>query len=159
MGVVLQGGQVLPGSVFNNIVGSSMLTLEDAWRAAETAGLKEDIERLPMGMHTAVSEGGSTFSGGQVQRLLIARAVVGNPSILLFDEATSSLDSRTQAKVSAHLNKLRATRIVIAHRLSTIRQADRIYVMEEGQIVQHGTYDELMKSDGTFRRLARRQLL
>jgi ATP-binding cassette subfamily C protein len=148
----------MPGDIFTNIVGARPLTVEDAWEAAEIAGIKGDIEALPMGMHTFVAEGVGTFSGGQRQRLLIARAVVGRPRILLFDEATSALDNKTQAAVSEAIERLRATRIVIAHRLSTVRNADKIVVVEAGKIVQQGTYDELIDVDGPFQRLARRQL-
>lgn len=113
---------------------------------------------MPMGMHTVVSQGGSTLSGGQRQRLLIARALIQKPSLIFFDEATSALDNRTQAIVTESLDKLRATRIVIAHRLSTIINADRIYVLERGRIVQQGNYEELIKQDGLFAKLAKRQL-
>jgi ATP-binding cassette subfamily C protein len=110
-------------------------------------------------MHTHVPEGGSTLSGGQRQRLLIARAVVGRPRILLFDEATSALDNLTQAQVTASLEALQATRIVIAHRLSTIARADRIYLLQGGRVVQSGTYAELLGQPGPFADLARRQLV
>jgi ATP-binding cassette subfamily C protein len=158
MGVVVQTARLMAGDIFTNIVGARPLTVEDAWEAAETAGIKPDIEALPMGMHTFVSEGAGTFSGGQRQRLLIARAVVGRPRILLFDEATSALDNKTQAHVSEAIEHLRATRIVIAHRLSTVRSADKIIVLEAGKIVQSGSYDELIEVEGPFQRLARRQL-
>jgi len=159
IGVVMQNAQVLPGSIFENIVGSAPLSLDDATEAARLAGLDQDIEQMPMGMHTFIPEGGSTLSGGQRQRLLIARAVVGRPRILLFDEATSALDNRTQAHVSQSLERLRTTRVVIAHRLSTIANADRIYVMDAGRIVQAGTYHELMQQPGPFAELASRQLV
>ena len=158
IGVVLQNAQVLPGSIFENIVGSSPLTLEDASEAAKMAGLDEDVEQMPMGMHTFIMEGGGTLSGGQRQRLLIARAVVGRPRILLFDEATSALDNRTQAHVSDSLERLQTTRVVIAHRLSTIVNADRIYVMDHGRVVEQGSYRELLEQGGLFAELARRQL-
>ena len=159
MGVVLQHGQVLPGSLRENIVGATTLSVDDAWAAARLAGLATDIEAMPMGMHTYVPEGGSTLSGGQRQRLLIARAVVGRPRILLFDEATSALDNLTQSQVTASLEALRATRIVIAHRLSTIERADRIYLLQGGRVVQSGTYAELIGQPGPFADLARRQLV
>jgi ABC-type bacteriocin/lantibiotic exporter with double-glycine peptidase domain len=158
LGVVIQNARVLAGSIFQNIVGASNLTLEDAWEAARIAGIAEEIERMPMGMQTFVSDAAAAFSGGQRQRLLIARAVVGRPRLLLFDEATSALDNRTQAAVSAALDELQATRIVIAHRLSTIRNADRIVVLERGQVVEQGRYDELMERPGLFADLARRQI-
>jgi ABC-type bacteriocin/lantibiotic exporter with double-glycine peptidase domain len=111
-----------------------------------------------MGMHTVVSEGGTNLSGGQRQRLLIARSLVLKPKILLMDEATSALDNQTQAIVTASLDQMNATRIVVAHRLSTIRNADRIYVVEAGRVMQVGNYDQLIKEDGLFARLVARQL-
>lgn len=160
IGVVLQNGQLMSGSdIFTNIIGANPLTMDDAWDAARMAGFEDDINQMPMGMYTVVSEGGSTLSGGQRQRLMIARAIVTKPRILLFDEATSALDNRTQAIVSESLEKLEATRIVIAHRLSTIMNADRIIVMSHGEIVEEGTYDDLIELGGTFSGLAKRQLI
>jgi len=128
------------------------------WRALELAGLADDIRAMPMGLHTIVVDGGGTLSGGQRQRLLIARAVVDEPALLFFDEATSALDNETQAHVAAGLERLAVTRVVIAHRLSTIINADRIYVMSEGRVVEEGNYAALMSRDGPFRSLAARQL-
>lgn len=158
IGVVLQSGRLLSGDLFTNIVGSSPLTVEDAWAAAEMAGFADDIRAMPMGMHTVVSEGGGTLSGGQRQRLMIARALVHRPRLLFFDEATSALDNRTQHTVSNSLQQLRATRVVVAHRLSTIMNADRIYVIERGQIVQSGRYEDLLLETGLFAALAKRQI-
>jgi NHLM bacteriocin system ABC transporter ATP-binding protein len=158
IGVVLQQGTLLPGDIFTNIVGSSSLTLDDAWAAARQAGLEEDIEALPMGMHTFIAEGGGNLSGGQLQRLLIARALAGKPRILLFDEATSALDNVTQEAVARNLERINATRVVIAHRLSTVRKADRIFVLEGGRVVESGNFDKLMKANGRFAELARRQM-
>ena len=158
VGVVLQSGRVMTGDFFTNIVGSSAHTLDDAWDAARMAGLAEDIEAMPMGMHTVVSEGANTLSGGQRQRLLIARAIVSRPRMVFFDEATSALDNRTQAIVSGSLERLNATRIVIAHRLSTIVNATRLYVMEQGRVVQSGRYEELVAREGPFAELAKRQV-
>ncbi|MGF1471329.1 MAG: NHLP bacteriocin export ABC transporter permease/ATPase subunit [Rubrobacteraceae bacterium] len=158
MGVVLQDGKLMPGTIYHNIVGVSQLTVDDAWEAAYLVGLGEDIEAMPMGMFTILSEGATTISGGQRQRLMIARAIARRPRILLFDEATSALDNQTQAIVSESLEKLQVTRIVIAHRLSTIINADRIYVLQNGRIVQSGTYEELIAREGTFRDLATRQI-
>ena len=158
IGVVTQSVRLLPGDVFTNIVGNHRLTEDDAWEAAEMAGIAEDIHAMPMQMHTFVTEGSSTFSGGQRQRLLIARAVVNRPRVLLFDEATSALDNRSQAQVTAALARLRASRVVIAHRLSTIRGADRILVLQDGRLVESGTYEELMGARSSFARLAERQL-
>ena len=158
IGVVLQTSRLLSGDIFTNIIAESPLSLDDAWEAAEAAGLADDIRELPMGMHTVVSEGGATFSGGQRQRLLIARALVRRPRLVLFDEATSALDNRTQETVRASLERLNATRIVIAHRLSTIRRADRIYVLEAGQVVQTGGFEALAAEAGLFARLVARQI-
>ena len=158
IGVVLQGSRILAGDIFTNLVGSSPLTLDDAWAAAEAAGVADDIKAMPMGMQTVISEGGGTISGGQRQRLLIARALVRRPRVILFDEATSALDNRTQAQVTASLDQLHTTRIVIAHRLSTIRHADRIYVVAGGRIVQSGNFDELTAVEGLFADLIRRQI-
>jgi NHLM bacteriocin system ABC transporter ATP-binding protein len=158
IGVVLQSGVVNSGSLYENIAGAARVSLDETWEAARAAGLAEDIEQMPMGMHTFVNEGGSTLSGGQRQRLLIARALVTKPKILIFDEATSSLDNRTQQIVTESLDRLQVTRIAVAHRFSTIRDADKIYVMDGGQIVQSGTAAELSDQDGLFRRLIARQL-
>jgi ATP-binding cassette subfamily C protein len=158
IGVVLQNSQLTPGTLLSNIVGSSLLTLDDAWEAARLSGLDADIKQMPMGMYTVITEGESTLSGGQRQRLLIARAVVSKPKILLFDEATSALDNVTQAKVTESLNKLKATRVVVAHRLSTVINADRICVVDQGRIVQQGRYQDLIEQPGLFADLARRQL-
>ncbi|MGA7616756.1 MAG: NHLP bacteriocin export ABC transporter permease/ATPase subunit [Thermoanaerobaculia bacterium] len=158
LGVVLQTSRVLPTDIFRNIIGTSSLTIEDAWAAAEAAGLADDIKEMPMGMHTYVAEGGGGFSGGQKQRLLIARSIVHRPRILFLDEATSALDNRTQAIVTQSMNKLQATRIVIAHRLSTIVDADRICVLDQGVLKETGSYDELMRLDGLFAQLAKRQI-
>ncbi|HEX4380757.1 MAG TPA: NHLP bacteriocin export ABC transporter permease/ATPase subunit [Candidatus Acidoferrum sp.] len=158
IGVVLQSARLSSGTVFDNIVGSGPFTIDDAWEAVRSAGLEQDIREMPMGMHTVVSEGGGNISGGQRQRLLIARAMVKKPRIFLFDEATSALDNRTQAIVSHSLESFSATRIVIAHRLSTVVHADRILVVEAGVVVQSGSYDELTGQEGLFRELAKRQL-
>ncbi|MFT6226456.1 MAG: ATP-binding cassette subfamily C protein [Paracoccaceae bacterium] len=159
IGVVLQGSRLTSGTIFESIVGSSKLTQKDAWEAARAAGLGEDIDAMPMGMHTVVSEGASTFSGGQKQRLMIARAMAQKPRILILDEATSALDNRTQAIVNASLDRQNLTRIVVAHRLTTIVNADRIIMLQGGQIVEQGKYAELLARDGPFAAMAKRQLL
>ena len=158
MGVVLQNGQLMTGDIYTNIVGTKLLTQDDAWRAAEEAGIAEDIAEMPMGMQTVISEGSSNISGGQRQRILIARALVGRPSILIFDEATSALDNRSQSIVTKSLDQLKATRIIVAHRLSTIRNCDRIIVMDEGRIAEMGTFKELVEKGGIFSELVKRQV-
>ena len=159
IGVALQNGKLFSGDIFSNIIVTSPLsTLEDAWDAARMAGLEEDIKAMPMGMSTLISEGSGGVSGGQKQRLLIARALVSNPGILLFDEATSALDNVTQKHVSDSLSKLGCTRIVIAHRLSTVKDCDRIVVMDKGRIVEEGTYEQLMERQGLFYEFAQRQV-
>ncbi len=159
IGVVLQISRVMPTDMWRNITGATARTIDDAWWAAERAGLADDIRNMPMGMHTYVSEGGGTLSGGQRQRLMIARAIVNRPKIMFLDEATSALDNRTQAIVTESMNKLEATRVVIAHRLSTIIDANKICYLEAGQIVEMGNYEELMALNGKFAELARRQVV
>jgi NHLM bacteriocin system ABC transporter ATP-binding protein len=159
IGVVMQNAIIQSGNVYKNIVGSSLdLTLDDAWEAARLAGFDKDIQDMPMGMHTVISARGGNLSGGQRQRLLIARALVHKPRILFFDEATSALDNRTQDVVNHNLEAINASRLVIAHRLTTIMQADRIYLFDNGRILQSGTYDELINQPGPFAELAKRQL-
>lgn len=158
-GVVLQNSRLMSASIFENIASSASITMDEAWEAARMAGLADDVAAMPMGMHTVVSEGGTNLSGGQRQRLLIARALALRPRVLLFDEATSALDNRTQAIVSESLERLKVTRIVIAHRLSTIRNADRIYVLQNGRLVQQGHFTQLAEQPGLFRQLIQRQRL
>ena len=160
IGVVMQNGKLFQGDIFSNItISAPQLSMDEAWEAAEMAGIAEDIRRMPMGMHTIISEGSGGVSGGQRQRLMIARAIAPKPKILMFDEATSALDNLTQKIVSDSLDKLKCTRIVIAHRLSTIRQCDRIIYLEKGKIVEDGTYDDLIAKNGKFAELVERQRL
>ena len=160
IGVVMQDGKLFSGDIFSNIaIAAPSLTLEEAWDAAEKAGIADDIRDMPMGMHTLISEGSGGISGGQRQRLLIARAIAGKPRLLIFDEATSALDNITQKKVSESLDALKCTRIIIAHRLSTIRRCDRIIVLGDGHIIEDGGYDELLAKNGFFAELVARQQL
>jgi NHLM bacteriocin system ABC transporter ATP-binding protein len=158
LGVVLQQSRVMPTELYRNIIGVSSRTMEEAWEAAEKAGLAEDIRAMPMGMHTYVSEGGGTLSGGQRQRLMIARAIVNKPKVIFLDEATSALDNKAQSVVTESLDRMDSTRIVIAHRLSTVINADKICYLDAGRIVEMGRYQELMDKDGLFAQLARRQM-
>ena len=160
IGTVTQDGSLFQGDIYSNIVISAPhLGLDEAWEAAELAGIADDIRAMPMGMQTLISEGQGGISGGQKQRLMIARAVAPKPKILIFDEATSALDNRTQKQVSEALDSLNCTRIVIAHRLSTIRNCDRILVLDGGRILEDGTYDELIEKNGFFAELVARQRL
>ena len=160
IGVVMQNGKLFQGDIFSNIIISAPhLTVDEAWTAAEMAGIADDIRNMPMGMHTMISEGSGGISGGQRQRIMIARAVAPKPKIIMLDEATSALDNITQKIVSDSLDALKCTRIVIAHRLSTIRQCDRIIYLENGKIVEDGTYDELIALNGRFAELVERQRL
>ncbi len=160
IGVVMQNGRLFQGDIYSNIVISAPeLNLDAAWKAAEIAGIADDIRAMPMGMNTMLSEGQLDISGGQKQRIMIARAIAPKPKILIFDEATSALDNLTQKKVSDALDEMGCTRIVIAHRLSTIKNCDRILVMDNGKIIESGKYDELMALNGFFTELVKRQKL
>jgi NHLM bacteriocin system ABC transporter ATP-binding protein len=159
IGVVMQNGKLFSGDIYSNIIISApWLTMEDAWEAARLAGLEEDIKAMPMGMHTVIGEGSGGISGGQKQRLMIARAIAPRPKIIFFDEATSALDNITQKIVSDSVASLNSTRIVIAHRLSTIRNCDKIIYLDKGKIVEQGTFDELIQKGGLFYELASRQM-
>lgn len=158
MGVVTQDGSLFHGDIFSNItVSAPHLTMDEAWEAAEKAGIADDIRAMPMGMHTFISEGQGGISGGQKQRIMIARAIAPKPKILLFDEATSALDNKTQRAVADALAGLGCTRIVIAHRLSTVKSCDRILVLDDGKIIEEGDYDALLAKGGFFAELVERQ--
>ena len=160
IGTVMQDAGLFQGDIFSNIVITApQLTLDDAWDAAEKAGIADDIRSMPMGMNTIIAEGQGGISGGQRQRLMIARAIAPKPKLLMFDEATSALDNKTQKQVSEALDAMGCTRIVIAHRLSTIKHCDRILVIDEGHIIEDGTYDELIEKKGYFAELVERQRL
>ncbi len=160
IGTVMQNSRLFSGDIYSNItISAPQLSEKQAWEAAEMAGVAEDIKRMPMGMHTLISEGSGGISGGQRQRLMIARAIAPKPKLLMFDEATSALDNITQKHVSESLDKLRCTRVVIAHRLSTIRHCDRIIVLDEGRIAEDGSYEELIAKGGIFAELVERQRL
>ena len=160
IGTVTQDGGLFQGDIYSNIVITNPnLTMDEAWAAAETAKVADDIKSMPMGMFTVISEGQGGISGGQKQRLMIARAIANKPKLLIFDEATSALDNITQKQVSEALDSMGCTRIVVAHRLSTIKHCDKILVLDQGQIVESGTYDELIEKNGNFAELVARQRL
>ena len=158
IGTVLQDGEILRGTILSNItVSDANLTEDDAWTAAESAGIAEDIRRMPMKMYTPLPDNGRGISGGQKQRLLIARAIAPKPAVLFFDEATSALDNVTQKAVSKAIGEMNCTRLVIAHRLSTVQNCDRILCLDKGHIVEEGSYEELMRNNGFFAEFVRRQ--
>ncbi len=160
IGTVMQDAGLFQGDIYSNIVITAPeLTLDDAWEAARKAGIEDDIRQMPMQMSTLISEGQGGISGGQKQRIMIARAIAPKPKLLIFDEATSALDNKTQKQVSESLDKMGCTRIVIAHRLSTIKHCDRILVIDQGKIIEDGTYDELVTQKGFFADLVERQRL
>ncbi len=159
IGVVLQSSDLLPGTIFSNIVGESTLTLENAMSVIKQVHLENDINAMPMKLFTFVGEEGGSLSGGQKQRILIARALVHKPSILFLDEATSALDNESQQVITKSLKQIKSTKLVIAHRLSTIKNADTIFVIDKGKLVEQGTYKSLMNKQGKFYDLSNRQLL
>ena len=159
IGVVPQSVGLHPLDLWDNLVGHhDEVASDEVWTAARVADVEEEIRGMPMGMMTMVGTSGTVLSGGESQRVSIARSVIGNPRIMLFDEATNWLDNESQAKVMRNLTALTSTRVVIAHRLSTLEQADRIYVLQAGKVVQSGSFNELMEVDGVFRDLVRRQV-
>jgi len=157
LGVVPQVPFVFQGTLYDNVACGRPMSEEAVREALTAAGLGDEWKLLPMGLYTVLADGGRNLSGGQRQRVLIARALAGGPRVVLFDEATSSLDNLTQAVVYESLRRQSVTRVVAAHRLSTVRDAHRIYVLDAGRIVQCGTFDELAGVDGMFRRLMQNQ--
>ena len=152
VGVVMQSNETIAGSVQSTILGiGSRRTIDDAWAAARMVGMEDEIDQMPMGMLTMVTP--NALSQSQLQRLLVARALVGRPEVLFLDEATSALSNTAQAEITRSIDGLGSTRVVIAHRLSTIRNADRIYVLDHGRVVQSGTFAELEAEGGTFTEL------
>ena len=159
IGAVPQKVQLHPQDLWDNIVGDDEdATVDDAWEAARLAAVDREIAAMPMGMMTNVGASASATSGGESQRIVIAHALLRNPRILLLDEATNWLDNDNQSRIMENLAQLTSTRLVIAHRLSTLRQADRIYVMRSGKVVQEGSFDELAATEGVFQDLVRRQM-
>ncbi|BBD70781.1 cyclic nucleotide-regulated ABC bacteriocin/lantibiotic exporter [Nostoc commune NIES-4072] len=161
IGVVDQDTFLFGGTIRENIsLGYPEATLEEVIEAAQQAGAHEFIKELPMSYETQIGEGGGTLSGGQRQRLAIARALVGNPQLLILDEATSSLDAESERIIQTNLNKILQDRttLVIAHRLSTVRNADKILVLDRGLLVESGTHDQLMAKRGHYFYLNQQQL-
>lgn len=160
MGVVTQESILFNDTVFNNIAfGVPEVSLEKVQEAAKVANAHDFIKALPEGYNTNIGDRGLKLSGGQRQRLSIARAVLKNPPILILDEATSALDSESELLVQEALTNLMQNRtsIVIAHRLSTIQNADEIVVIQDGQVVEHGTHQQLMGNDGIYQKLTKMQ--
>ncbi|MCQ2609189.1 MAG: ATP-binding cassette domain-containing protein, partial [Lachnospiraceae bacterium] len=158
IGTVMQNDGLFSGDVFSNIsINNPHMTMDEAWEVAREAMIYDDIKAMPMQMKTMISEGNGGIAGGQQVRLLLARALASKPKTVIFDAATSALDNVTQKKISESLEKLECTRIAVAHRLSTIRHCDRIIVIDSGHIVEEGTYEELIKNDGLFKKLVERQ--
>ncbi|WP_419890836.1 peptidase domain-containing ABC transporter [Paenibacillus xylanexedens] len=157
--IVLQDNFVFNNTVHDNIrLHAADSTLEDVMIAAKLADIHADIEKMPMKYNTLISEAGSNLSGGQKQRVALARALVSRPKVLLLDEATSALDTVTEATIAHNLNMLKCTQIIIAHRLSTIRSADTIYVLDQGELVDAGTHDELIGRCKSYNDLVCEQL-
>ena len=158
-GVVMQNAKLTPGTLYDNIVGTNYgLSQASVQSAIERVGLAEDIKDMPMGLQTTLSDSTGGLSGGQVQRVLLAKANVASTRIVILDEPTSALDNRTQSVVIETMEKLDATRIVVAHRLSTIMGVDRIIVLDNGRVIEEGSYDQLMERNGHFADMAKRQL-
>ena len=159
IGVVLQDGKLISGSIFENItITNPSAGKKDVDEVIRAVGLKADIDEMPMGLNTVLGDNCVTISGGQQQRILIARALISKPQILFFDEATSALDNITQKMVCDTFENIPATKVVIAHRLSTVINCDRIIVFDKGKISEQGTYSELMEKQGLFWQFASRQM-
>ncbi len=160
IGTVLQDGKLLTGSIYSNItINAPGLTVDEVWKIVDMVGLGDDIKAMPMQLFTQIAESADNISGGQKQRIMLARALASNPRILLLDEATSSLDNINQKKIAGVLDSLDCTKIVIAHSLSVVRNCDRILMMDNGNIAEDGSYDDLMARNGVFSEFVERQMI
>ncbi len=159
IGTVLQNSGLMSGDIFSNIVITKPdASMEEVWDAVRAAGLEDDIKAMPMGLYTSVNPENHSFSGGQCQRILIARALISKPAVLIFDEATSALDETAQEKVMESVRKLECTRIIVAHRLSTIKNCDKILLIDKGRVAAEGPYDDLIKNSELFGKLTKGQI-
>lgn len=160
IGVVLQETALMPEDIWDNIAGADESATENAvLQAARRAAVDQDISKMPMGFYTGVGKSAATLSGGESQRVMIAGALYSNPRIIMLDEATNWLDNESQAKVMRSVESLASSKLVVAHRLSTLQQADRIYVMQRGRVIQEGAYEGLIAVEGVFLDLVRRQMV
>ena len=152
LGVVMQTARLNAGSIFDVVSGGLQYTDEQIWDALERAAIADEIRAMPMQLETLLSDSGGNVSGGQVQRIAIARALISNPKVLILDEATSALDARSQQHITEVVDSLGITRISIAHRLSTIEHADQIVVLEKGLPAEFGAWVDL-KGHGYLKKM------
>lgn len=158
IGVVLQNDNLSGESIFSNL-NRAGCSENEMWEALKLACVDQDVWQMPMKLHTPVGEGGGNISTGQKQRLILAKALIRSSSILFLDEATSAVDNETQSKIMRNISELSSTKVVVAHRLSTVINSDIIYVFDKGSVVQKGHYKDLLKEDGPFQNIAKRQLI
>lgn len=158
LGVVLQSGAIFDGTILENINSGRHYPPAQVQEALDLIGAETFIQELPMGINTVLTNGGTSLSGGQRQMILLARAIVGRPKILILDEATSALDNHKQKIIYEHLNQLSMTQVIVAQRLDTIQHVNRIYVIDEGQIVDQGTFTELANKPGLFAEMLNKAL-
>ena len=152
LGVVMQTARLNAGSIYDVICGGVQRSEAEVWEALEQAAMADEVRAMPMQLETLLSESGGNVSGGQVQRIAIARALVTKPKVLIMDEATSALDNTSQQAITGTINELGITRISIAHRLATIQQADQIVVLERNQPAESGSWEQL-QSHGYLKRM------